>query len=59
MEALMAQALSYCTTKLFSHAVLPLVMIKPQPVANANDDNPLGPCPSIPVRMIARDRRVP
>ena len=55
----MAQALSYCTTKLFSHAVLPLVMIKPQPVANANDDNPLGPCPSIPVRMLARDRRVP
>ncbi len=55
----MAQALSYCTTKLFSHALLPLVMIKPQPVASANDDNPLGLCPGIPVRVIVRDRMVP
>ncbi len=59
MEVLMAQALSYCTTKLFSHAVLPLVMIRPQPVANANDDNPLGLRPGIPVRVIVRDRMVP
>jgi hypothetical protein len=56
MEASMAQALSYCTTKLFSHAVLPLVMIKPQPVANANNDNPLGPFPNIPQCLIVRNR---
>ena len=43
----MAQALTYCTTKLFSHAVLPLVMIKPQPVASANDDDPLPAFPSV------------
>ncbi len=55
----MAQALSYGTTKLFSHAILPLVMIKPQPVAGANDDNPPGSCGSIFVRMIVRDRVVP
>ncbi|MBJ6125744.1 hypothetical protein [Microvirga splendida] len=36
----MAQALSYCTAKLFSHAILPLAMMKPQPVASANDDDP-------------------
>jgi hypothetical protein len=47
MEASMAQILSYCTTKLFSHAVLPLVMIKPQPLASANDDDPLAPFPSV------------
>lgn len=43
----MAQILSYCTTKLFSQAILPLVMIKPQPVASANDDEPLAPFPSV------------
>ncbi|MBB3018387.1 hypothetical protein FHR70_001441 [Microvirga lupini] len=43
----MAQALSYCTTKLFSHAVLPLVRIEPRPVTSANDDDPLAPLPSI------------
>jgi hypothetical protein len=47
MEALMAQILSYCTTKLFSHAILPLVMIKPQPVTSANDDTPLAPLPIV------------
>jgi hypothetical protein len=46
MEALMAQILSYCTTKLFSHAILPLVMIKPRPVVSANDDDPMAPFPS-------------
>ena len=47
MEALMAQVLTYCTTKLFSHAVLPLVMLKPQPVASANDDHPLAASPGV------------
>jgi hypothetical protein len=47
MEASMAQILTYCTTKLFSHAVLPLVMIKPRPVASANDDDPLASFPSV------------
>ena len=41
----MAQVLTYGTTKLFSHAILPLVMIKPRPVANANDDDPPGTVP--------------
>ena len=39
----MAQVLTYCTAKLFSHAVLPFVAIKPRPVAGANDDDPLAP----------------
>ena len=43
----MAQVLSYCTTKLFSRAFLPLVMIKPVPLASANDDDPLVPFPSV------------
>ncbi len=43
----MAQVLTYCTTKLFSHAVLPLVMIKPKPVTGANDDRPLAAFPSV------------
>ena len=43
----MAQVLSYCTIKLFSHAVLPLVMIKPQQVASANDDDPSAAFPSV------------
>lgn len=43
----MAQALSYCTAKLFAHAILPLVSLKPQPVANANDDDVLAPFPSV------------
>jgi hypothetical protein len=47
MEVLMAQALSYCTTKLFSHAILPLAMLKPRPVASANDDDPLAALPSV------------
>ncbi len=47
MEVLMVQVLSYCTAKLFSHAVFPMVMIKPRPVASANDDDPLAPLPSV------------
>ncbi|MCC2653379.1 MAG: hypothetical protein K0R61_4148 [Microvirga sp.] len=43
----MTQALSYCTAKLFSHAILPLVMIKPRPVAGANDDDPPASFPSV------------
>ncbi|WP_160195392.1 hypothetical protein [Microvirga sp. BSC39] len=43
----MAQILSYGTTKLFARALLPLVMIKPQPVASANDDDPPAAFPSV------------
>ena len=47
MEALMAQILSYCTTKLFANAVLPLVMIKPRPITGDNDDDPMAAFPSV------------
>ena len=52
----MAQTLTYCTTKLFSQAILPLVMIKPWPFVNANDDDPLAPFPSVWRQAVALSR---
>ena len=43
----MAQVLSYCNAKLFAHAILPLVLANPKPVASANDDDPLALLPYI------------
>jgi len=43
----MAQVLTYCTAKLLSQALLPLVVMKPEPVAGANDDDPLAPLPYV------------
>jgi hypothetical protein len=44
----MAQVLSYCSAKVFAHAILPLVLANPKPVASANDDEPQArlPCAS-------------
>jgi hypothetical protein len=43
----MAQLLSYCSAKLFAHALLPLVLAQPKPLASANDDDPLAALPCV------------
>jgi hypothetical protein len=47
MEEPMTQVLTYCTTKMFAQAILPLAMVKPEPLKSANDDDPLAPFPCV------------
>jgi hypothetical protein len=46
MEAAMNQILTYCTTRLFSRATLPMASLKIRAVEPGNDNDPSRPLPS-------------
>jgi hypothetical protein len=46
MEAAMNQFLTYCTTRLFSRATLPLASLRIRVVEPGNDNDPSRPLPS-------------
>jgi len=47
MEAAMNQVLTYCTTRLFSRAILPLVSLRARRIEPGNDNDPLAPFPCV------------
>lgn len=43
----MNQILSYCTTRLFSRAVVPLASLKIREIEHGNDNDPQAPFPCV------------